>query len=85
MLSYITCRVERFQDLSRYVFQNFFSLANKHFENRLDEMYMILFTFVTLSDKRFVVVGGCFSFPRNLFSGFGPGKIGKSGNNPAPS
>ena len=40
-----------FQNLSRHVFLNFFALSHKYFGDCFDELYMILLTFVALSDE----------------------------------
>ena len=43
-----------FDELSKYVFTNFFELSTEHFQSSLDCMYSILFTCIALSDSNFV-------------------------------
>ena len=45
-----------FIELANYAFVNLFTLANDHFNGRLDEMYSIIFTCIVLSDEKFVKV-----------------------------
>ena len=43
-----------FEELSKYVFENFFELSTMYFEGHFDATYCILFTCITLSDERFI-------------------------------